>query len=148
MTTRDELYAKFGRTAEAAQLYETELGTLLLAVRAQQQGWHIVSGGETAQKEWRAINASTMGQLLGRLREQIPFEEDIVGLFTSALSARNRLVHGFFLEHGFAIQTVEGRRAMMDDLDELHKEFLNAWQQASALSSGMVALIDKEQRGT
>ena len=30
MATRDDLYAKFGATAEAAQLFETELGTLLL----------------------------------------------------------------------------------------------------------------------
>jgi hypothetical protein len=33
MASRDDLYCKFGVTAEAAQLFETELGTLLLAAR-------------------------------------------------------------------------------------------------------------------
>jgi hypothetical protein len=32
MANRDDVYWKFGITAEAAQLLETELGTLILAV--------------------------------------------------------------------------------------------------------------------
>lgn len=38
---RDELYAKFGFTAEAAQPLETELGTLLLPLNTLEHGWHV-----------------------------------------------------------------------------------------------------------
>ena len=49
MATRDELYAKFGITAEAAQLFETELGTLLLCSRGIENGWHILPDRDQAQ---------------------------------------------------------------------------------------------------
>ena len=38
MATREEVYAKFGLTAEAAQLFETELGTILLAREGEERG--------------------------------------------------------------------------------------------------------------
>ena len=41
MATRDELYAKFGVAAEAAQLYETDLGTMLLALEGWMNNWPI-----------------------------------------------------------------------------------------------------------
>ena len=42
MATRDQLYAKFGITAEAGQLLETELSTLLLCERAIENGWRVL----------------------------------------------------------------------------------------------------------
>ena len=42
VATRDELYAKFGVTAEAAQLFETELGPLILCVRGLEEGWQVI----------------------------------------------------------------------------------------------------------
>jgi hypothetical protein len=145
MTTRDEVYSMFGRAAEAAQLFETDLGSLLLGVRAQQEGWHINSGGEAAQNEWKDINERTLGQLLGRLRKQLPFEDRVVELFTSALSARNGLMHGFFCKHGLAIQTAEGRQIMLDDLVNLHGELFNAWQRASEMADDMDQKLQAEQ---
>lgn len=38
MADRHELYAKYGIAAEAAQLFETELGTLLLGLRGLDEG--------------------------------------------------------------------------------------------------------------
>ena len=49
MMDRHELYAKYGIAAEAAQLFETELGTLLLCLRALDNGWHLVPDGEAAR---------------------------------------------------------------------------------------------------
>ncbi len=40
MATREEVYQKFGVTAEAAQLFETELGTLLLGAQGVNNGWY------------------------------------------------------------------------------------------------------------
>lgn len=49
MPERHELYAKFGITAEAAQLSQTELGTLLLSLQARREGWHEEPDGEAAR---------------------------------------------------------------------------------------------------
>ena len=58
MIDRHELYAKYGIAAEAAQLFETELGTLLLCVRGLENGWHIVPDGAEARKVLDAIDRS------------------------------------------------------------------------------------------
>jgi len=49
MADRRELYAKYGIAAEAAQLFETELGTLLLALRGLENDWHLVPDGAAAK---------------------------------------------------------------------------------------------------
>ena len=92
MAIRDELYAKFGITAEAAQLFETELGTLILSL----------CGLESR--------------------------------FSSALRARNRLIHGFYERHNFKIQTDAGRDEMIADLEAIHEELFQAWQVAGVLT--------------
>ena len=46
------LYAKFGITAEAAQLFETELGTVLLSAQGLEHGWHIAPDRKKARARW------------------------------------------------------------------------------------------------
>ena len=135
MATRDELYAKFGITAEAAQLFETELGTLLLGARGLEQGWHVVPDGEKARVVLEDVNRSTLGRLLTTLKRHVQFAADLEERFSSALNARNRLTHGFFERHNFKIQTDKGRDEMIADLEVLHDELFGAWQLASAMTS-------------
>ncbi len=135
MATRDEVYAKFGITAEAAQLFETELGTLLLFAHGVQSDWHVAPDREAARATLREIDRSTLGRLLNRLKTYVELDDDIEGRFTTALEARNRLNHGFYEKHNFKIQTEEGRDAMLADLGSLHDVLFDAWQVASAMSS-------------
>jgi len=95
MATRDELYAKFGITAEAAQLFETELGTLLLSVSAIENDWHATPDPVSARKALDQIEAHTLGRLLGVLKGKVAFDEHLAERFASAQKARNRLNHGF-----------------------------------------------------
>lgn len=134
MATRDELSAKFGITAEAAQLFETELGTLLLAVTCKSKRWAEMPDPEGARDLHDQINKHTLGRLLKNVRGKIDIDEVTTNQLASALAARNRLNHGFFLHHGFSIQSDEGREAMVADLDKLHDELFHAWQLASAMS--------------
>jgi len=94
MATRDEVYAKFGITAEAAQLFETELGTLILCARGLRNGWHVTPNRERAQVVLDDINRSTLGRLLTTLKKHIELGDDLEDRFASALLARNRLNHG------------------------------------------------------
>lgn len=137
MASRDELYAKFGITAEAAQLFETELGTLLLCAEASAQALHLVADTERATAILARVNRSTLGQLLKTVKTYVQFDDDLEGQFSSALAARNRLMHGFFERHNLKTQTDEGRDVMFDDLEALHEELFQAWQRASAMTSAL-----------
>jgi hypothetical protein len=143
MVERHELYAKYGIAAEAAQLFETELGTLLLCLRALDKGWHIVPDGEAAQETLDEIDRSTLGRLLHNLKRHIKIEGDLEDGFLSALEARNRLSHGFFERHNLKIQTEHGRKEMVADLDRLHRELFHAWRSAGDLSTIIAELVGR-----
>jgi hypothetical protein len=135
MATRDELYAKFGITAEAAQLFETELGTLLLAVTGIAEHWKDQPDPASARELLDHINDKhTLGRLLGTVSDKVDFDKVTRDKLASAVAARNRLNHGFFLRHGVSIQSGEGREAMVAELEKLHDELFNAWQLASTMS--------------
>lgn len=135
MANRHELYAKYGIAAEAAQLFETELGTLLLGLRGVDEGWPIIPDGEAAREVLQEIDRSTLGRLLRSLRRHMKIESDLEEVFSFALEARNRLMHGFFERHNFRIQTAEGRRKMIADLDALHGALFAAWRAADQLTT-------------
>lgn len=147
MPDRHELYAKYGITAEAAQLFETELGTLLLSLRGFENGWHLVPDEAAARAVLETIDQSTLGRVLNGLKRHIPIEGDLEESFSSALRARNRLMHGFFERHDFKIQTEDGRREMIEDLDSMHGELFAAWQVASDLTSIISAALRITARG-
>lgn len=144
MPERLELYAKFGLTAEAAQLFETELGTLLLCLQGRQERWHEAPDGAAARAFLDRIDRKTLGQLLKDAKVHVSFEGGAEDLFTSALSARNRLSHGFFERHNFRIQTSEGRAKMVADLEQLHTELFTAWRVASSISEAMVGELQRD----
>jgi hypothetical protein len=146
MADRRELYAKYGITAEAAQLFETELGTLLLGLRGLDEGWHIIPDGQAARRVLDEIDRSTLGRLLQSLKRYIKIDSDLEEAFASALEARNRLMHGFFERHNFKIQTEVGRQIMNADLDRLHSELLAAWQAAGDLTTILEAAVRVHKR--
>jgi len=143
MATRDELYAKFGIIAEAAQLFETELGTLLLSVSAIENSWHVTPDPVNARKALDQIEAHTLGRLLGVLKGKVAFDEHLAERFASASKVRNRLNHGFYERHNFKIQTDEGRDVMIADLEKLHEELFQVWRIASGLTAAMAELVTK-----
>lgn len=147
MATRDELYTKFGVTAEAAQLFETELGTLILCVRGLEEGWHAEPDGDAAMRLLLDIDRKTLGGLLAKLRESFLFDEDLTDLFATALNCRNRLNHGFFERHNYAISTPAGRDAMIADLEESHRRMVDAWQMAGRITTAFqeAFLVAREQ---
>lgn len=143
MATRDELYAKFGVTAEAAQLFETELGTLLLAANALELGWHVTPDAKKATQLMERIEAQTLGRLISALQDKVGIDDGLAERFKSALRARNRLNHGFYELHNLKIQSSEGRDEMMVDLEELHEELFQSWQFASAMTEAVAKLVQK-----
>ncbi|WP_343343453.1 hypothetical protein WJT74_07895 [Sphingomicrobium sp. XHP0239] len=141
MANRHELYAKYGIAAEAAQLFETELGTLLLGLSGLENDWHVWPDGVAAREVLDNIDRSTLGRLLNDLKRYITIEGDLEEGFASALRARNQLMHGFFERHNFKIQTEDGRKVMIADLERLHGECFEAWRAAGKLTTTITTVL-------
>lgn len=142
MTTWEQIHAKFGVTAEAIQLFETELGTLILYIQGANNGWLAVPDPESAQTALDRIERSTLGGLVTTLKKQIGIDQSLVGRFDSALQARNRLNHGFFERHNLKIETDQGRNEMFAELEELHTELFSAWQIARMMMELATTALD------
>jgi hypothetical protein len=126
-------------TAEAAQLCETELGTLILYVQGVSSDWRAVPDPESAQAALDRIERSTLGGLISALNRQVGIDENTAERFASALQARNRLNHGCDERHNFKLEIDEERNEMFADLEGLHTELFNALQVACT----MMALATK-----
>jgi hypothetical protein len=145
MATRAELYEKFGWTAEAAQLFETDLGTIVLGAEGLRNDWHTKPDPSTALAFYMKIGRLTLGSLLRQTRSLVTFDDEMITIFEAGLEARNLLTHGFFERHGDKIQTDEGRDSMIVDLESLHEKLFNAWQIAQAVSSAMLSKMSEAQ---
>ncbi len=85
MADRHELYAKFGIAVEAAQLFETDLGTLLLCLHALDNNWHTIPDGEAAREKLESIDRSTLGRLVNDLRRHLQIDGSLEVTFTAGL---------------------------------------------------------------
>ena len=134
MPSLDEVYRKFGEASEAAQLLETELGTLLLTHKCIDAGLLEHSNPNRASAIYKQINKETLGQLirsLGPIRDSI---EDLEQLLSDALASRNRLAHSFYLQHNFRRNSDDGRDVMLRDLQAIHEDLLEAYKAVLLLS--------------
>src|SRR5262245_45311986 len=104
MATRDEIYSKFGSTAEAAQLLETALGNAILLIETLNGDWHLSPKPEEAWALLDRVERSTLGSLLTEIQKHASFDGELPTLFRSALRTRNRLMHGFYERHNFGFR--------------------------------------------
>jgi hypothetical protein len=134
MPTLDEVYRKFGEVAEAAQLLETELGTIELCAKGIEHELFAGDKGELATEIYNKINKTTLGQLLKQLGKSTGFSGDLELLLANAIAERNRLIHSFYRTHNFRRNSDEGRAKMLEDLDRMHETILEAYKAIIRLS--------------
>ena len=141
MPTLDDVYRKFGEVSEAAQLLESELGTMLLEHRCVEAGLLEHPSSEKATAIYDHINKQTLGRLirsLGAIGDSI---KDLERLLSDALASRNRLMHSFYLQHNFRRNSDEGREVMLRDLEAMHDDLLEAYCAVLGLSGVELAAI-------
>jgi hypothetical protein len=128
MPTLEEVYCKFGFTAEAAQLLETQLGNMLLFHRAIEDD--LIGGNDPvrARVVWDSVNRQTLGQLLKSLNNRTQSLDRLNDLLLTALKERNRLFHSFYPSHNFRRNSEEGRLIMFQDLEGIHTALLDAYK--------------------
>lgn len=146
MATRDQVYLKFGEVAEAAQLFETNLGTVILATRAVSESWHKKPDPNAARKVLESINRKTLGVLLNEVRKIITFDSNTEKLLIDALNARNELMHGFYEKHNFKIFNDDGCDEMISDLECLHSKLTFGWQSALSIADVISKSISNQTK--
>jgi len=134
MATRQQVYAKFGEVAELAQLLETELGSLLFADEGLRQGAYSLEQWESGRDVLAAINRRTLGGSLAAYRKRFSAALDVDQVMDSALAARNRLMHGFYLAHARRIETPDGCEGMIADLELIRTDLWPAYEFAATLA--------------
>ena len=134
MPTLADVYRKFGEAFEAAQLLETELGTLLLAHKCIDAGLLENSDANRATAIHKQINKQTLGQLTRSLGAVGASIVDLEQLLSDALVSRNRLAHSFYLQHNLRRNSDDGRNVMLRDLEAMHENLLEAYKAVLLLS--------------
>jgi hypothetical protein len=119
MPTLDEVYRKFGEVAEAAQLLETELGTIKLCAEGVEHDLFAGDKGDLATQIYNKINKSTLGQLA----KAASVSGDLERRLANALAERNQLFHSFYRKHNFRRNSDEGRAKMLEDLAASTRQF-------------------------
>src|SRR6266851_1684995 len=143
MPTLDDIYRKFGETAEAAQLLETQLGTMLLLSRGAEDGLFTEPNPELAANLYSTINRHTLGQLIKRLNTTPQSLDALESVLSNALEERNRLFHSFYRHHNFRRNSDEGRELMLKDIESIHDTLLRAYKAVMLLNGvDLDALVD------
>ena len=146
MATRDQVYMKFGEVAEAAQLFETNLGTVILATKSLSEAWHKKPNPNVAREFLDSINRKTLGALLIEVRKSVRFDTNGEKILIDALGARNSLMHGFYEKHNFKIFNDDGCDDMISDLENLHSKLALGWQLALSISDDLVKFISDKTK--
>jgi len=136
MPTLDDVYRKFGEAAEAAQLLETDLGTMLLFFGVVDEG--LISpalevDSKAATDLLQRINGRTLGQLLRNSKRHTDALNELEPLLARALEERNRLAHSFYRQHNLRRNSDAGRAIMLTDLEFIHATLLAAWKAVNLL---------------
>ena len=149
MPTLDDVYRKFGEVAEAAQLLETELGTMLFAARCMDEDLIENKDPLRASHILGSVNRQTLGQLLKALDNHTQSLDTLDSLLSKALQERNHLFHSFYRKHNFRRNSDEGRSLMLQDLEAIHSAVFDAYKAILKLNGvdldAMVAFL-KEAR--
>jgi hypothetical protein len=139
MPTLDDVYRKFGEVAEAAQLIETELGTVLLFFDVVNENLLSpvtlkVEDVNACRNLMSRIDRQTFGQLLRNAKLHSDALEKLEPLLSDALEVRNRLSHSFYRQHNLRKATDAGRAIMIADLETMHVTLIDAFKALSLLS--------------
>jgi hypothetical protein len=134
MPTLDDIYRKFGETSEAAQLLETEFGSMLLWFGCIKADLIENPDSDKAMAIYKQIDKLTLGQLIKKLGQKNASISHLEELLSEALTIRNKLAHSFYLRHNLRRNSEEGRAIMMKDLESMHDKLLEAYKAVMLLN--------------
>ena len=134
MPSLNDVYRKFGETSEAAQLLETELGTMLIMNKCIEADLIENQNPENAAEIFKKIKKYTLGRLIKKLSNNDDSISKLENLLFEALEIRNRLAHSFYMGHNFRRNSEDGRLIMLEDLQVMHDKLLEAYKAVMLLN--------------
>lgn len=146
--TIDQVYAAFGRAADAAQGLEIDAGNVALAMLAafvKRPGEH-EEDKRLARSVLDDLNSRTLGALLKVVRKIASVDPETDARLAEALKRRNYLMHHFFPTHNFAIHSAEGRTRMMEELAEIQLSLTVGATVLNALSGVLLKIAGVDER--
>jgi len=149
MPSLDDVYKKFGETSEAAQLLETALANILLVVGGVERNLFTGADPVGARDFVTELDTHTLGRLITHLKTKVRIPDELEGILSAALLARNCLSHSFYRKHNFRRNSEEGRAIMLEDLDSMHELIIAAFKAVSLISGtdlDSIALISLPTR--
>jgi hypothetical protein len=130
-----DVYNNFGVAAYYAQCFEKGLCNFLVH--------HKIPRGVTLEEyetAERSIHKRTLGQLLQAARPFLVFADTAnEALFNEAVDKRNFLLHDYFWERAFTIDSPDGRARMLAELTELRSLFQRANRVVESLTLAAVS---------
>jgi len=89
------------------------------------------------------LNKKTLGTVLKHVKKLADYDEAIIEIVDAALDKRNYLVHHFFRTHNFAINSVEGRKEMLVELQDIQQKLTRGSQVLYAISENLDRLAGR-----
>jgi uncharacterized protein YutE (UPF0331/DUF86 family) len=131
---RKEMFAWYGAAMYAAQLFEVELVTLLLALKK-------LRDPETDQSDYDdldiLLSRKTLGALLKELEKHCFLEPEFKDLLTGYRDQRNFLAHEFFYTSANEMRSRQGFEKLTIELQDLENQFRVADQIAMKMSENI-----------
>lgn len=129
-----DVFAHFGLAAYHAQCFEMELKNIfLLLLRANNRSLSI----PLLEQCEAVLDKQTLGTLLRDIRKVVSFDDDCVVAVESALTNRNRLMHGFYERHAIDLLSHTGRDTMIHELETYSTSFETADTVARSVSGAI-----------
>ena len=117
---RREAFALYGLAMYHAQCFEK---SLVIIVSIAYNKKYFKSDFEQRENLFNDSFKKTAGQLLSKLKKMIRVSDDLENVLVEAVKKRNWLTHNYFWENSLSIITTEGRKKMINDLQELSNYF-------------------------
>lgn len=115
-----EVYAFYGLAAFHAQCAEKALVNFVMAYR-------LLDNKVLDQEQWlelyAGINSKTFGRLLGQIKTRVELSDHLLAHLDHTLTKRNWLAHDFYYDRANHFLDLDGRIAMIKELQELIELF-------------------------
>lgn len=122
-----EVYAYFGLAMFRAQCVEQSIIQLLIFLVFFKENATKFSSIEKWELDFddfdKTLSKKTMGHLLSALRELGVLNEVIESTLSKALTKRNWLAHGYFVDRAIEFLNKSGRNQMIGELEEIIELF-------------------------
>lgn len=107
-----EVFARFGRTAYQAQVFDLGLVNLLCATKIM----NAQMSRDQVDAAFAELFRKTSGVLVNSVSKENQLGSADLDLCRQAVAQRNRLIHHFFREHAEDFVTSDGQQLMIDDM--------------------------------